>query len=143
MNCRKILVVEDSELLHRMYDLVLARYRNRGAKIVHAMNGLEGLNLLPQHTDTDLVILDLNMPEMDGLEFLSRIKQRPTFSGIPVIIITTEGREEQTVSGLKAGAAGYLTKPFEPRELHGLIDKLFPQDAMAGEAGAGKRGLNK
>jgi two-component system, chemotaxis family, chemotaxis protein CheY len=143
MKCRKILVVEDSELLHRMYDLVLARYRNRGAKIVHAMNGLEGLDLLPRNPDTDLIILDLNMPEMDGLEFLRRIKLLPTFSAVPVIIITTEGREEQTIHGLRSGAKGYLTKPFEPRELHGLIDKLFPHDLFPEEAGSEKRSLRE
>ena len=143
MSCRKILVVEDSELLHRMYDLVLARYRNRGAKIVHAMNGLEGLNLLPQHPDTDLIVLDINMPGMGGLEFLEKIKEKPAHKHIPVIIITTEGKEEQTLRGLRSGARGYLTKPFEPRELHDLIDKLFPHNLFPAEAGSEKRDSRK
>jgi len=143
MNCRKILVVEDSELLHRMYDLVFGRYRNRGTKIVHAMNGLDGLNLLPQHPDTDLIVLDINMPGMGGLEFLDRVKQEPTFKHIPVIIVTTEGKEEQTLRGLRAGARGYLTKPFEPRDLHDLIDKLFPRDLIPLDAGSERRGLRE
>jgi len=140
MSIRKIMVVEDSELLHRMYDLVLSRYKNRGAKVVHATDGREGLKMLPEHPDTDLILLDINMPGMNGLEFLQRVKQDGHFRQIPVIIITTEGREEQTIHGLRAGARAYLTKPFEPMELHGLIDKLFPEVMVPEHPGSRPKG---
>ena len=122
---QKVLVVEDSVLLHKMYDLILMRYRDRGATVVHAFNGKEALVQLNDHPDTDLIILDINMPVMSGLEFLNYRGQTKVFQGIPVILVTTEGREEDTRRGLSAGARAYLSKPFHPNDLHKLIDKIF------------------
>lgn len=122
---QKVLIVEDSELLHKMYDLILMRYRNQGAAVVHAFNGKEALVQLNDHPDTDLIILDINMPVMSGLEFLNHRNKTKVFTGIPVILVTTEGREEDTERGLKAGARAYLSKPFHPNDLHKLIEKIF------------------
>lgn len=122
---KKILVVEDSELLHKMYDLIFMRHRNIGTLILHAFNGQEGLSKLNEHPDTDIIILDINMPVMSGLEFLQSCKRQRAFQKIPVIIITTEGKKEDTVRGLEAGARAYLTKPFDGAALYRLIDKIF------------------
>src|SRR5437870_3739920 len=89
----KILVVDDSELLHRMYDLVLARYRMKGCRVLHASNGREALAELAAHPDTDLVLLDINMPVMSGLEFLEYCKREKLFRDVDVIVISTEGSE--------------------------------------------------
>lgn len=133
MSMHKILIVEDSELLHRMYDLILLRYRKAGAKIVHANNGREALGKLNAHPDVDLIILDINMPVMSGLEFLTHCKQEKVFQGIPVIIVSTEGKEEDTLRGLKAGAKGYVTKPFQAVDLYRMIDRIFIDDAVVEE----------
>ena len=116
---KKILVVEDSKLVHKMYELML-----RPHEIVHCYDGHEALQNLGDHPDTELILLDLNMPRMSGLEFLGHIKADPVFSLIPVVIVSTEGKEEDTIRGLKLGAKGYVKKPFQASELHGLIEKI-------------------
>jgi two-component system chemotaxis response regulator CheY len=119
---RKILAVDDSALIHQMYKLFLSRYKN--CKLVSAMNGLEALEKLSQEEGIDLILLDINMPVMNGLEFLQRILKEPAYQNIPVIIISTEGKEEDTIRGLKMGAKGYVKKPFQASELHSLIEKI-------------------
>lgn len=119
MRLDKILVVDDSRLVHRLMQTML-----KGKELVGARSGLEGLAVLEDNPDTDLILLDINMPEMNGLEFLERVKSDPALSGIPVIIVSTEGKEEDTERGLAAGAAAYVKKPFRPDELHSVIDSL-------------------
>jgi two-component system chemotaxis response regulator CheY len=119
---RKILAVDDSALIHQMYKLFLSRYKN--CKLISAMNGLEALDKLGQEEGIDLILLDINMPVMNGLEFLQRLQKEPAYQAIPVIIISTEGKEEDTIRGLKMGAKGYVKKPFQASELHGLIEKI-------------------
>jgi two-component system chemotaxis response regulator CheY len=75
--------------------------------------------------DIDLILLDINMPVMNGVQFLEKASMIGIVSRIPVIVISTEGKEEDTIRGLKLGARGYLTKPFHPTALHALIDKIF------------------
>jgi two-component system chemotaxis response regulator CheY len=119
---RKILAVDDSALIHQMYKLFLSRYKN--CKLVSAMNGLEALDKLGQEEGIDLILLDINMPVMNGLEFLQRVQKETAYKDIPVIIISTEGKEEDTIRGLKMGARGYVKKPFQASELHSLIEKI-------------------
>lgn len=125
MNIGKIMVVEDSELLHRMYDLIFMRYTRNGTKVVHAVNGRDALNKLSDHPDTDIIILDINMPVMSGLEFLYHCQKENVFKHIPVIIISTEGKEEDTLRGLRAGAKGYIKKPFQPSDLYKIMEEVF------------------
>jgi two-component system chemotaxis response regulator CheY len=122
MPLRKILAVDDSALIHQMYKLFLSRYKN--CKLISAMNGLEALDKLGQEDGIDLILLDINMPVMNGLEFLQRVQKEQAYQQIPVIIISTEGKEEDTIRGLKMGAKGYVKKPFQASELHGLIEKI-------------------
>jgi two-component system chemotaxis response regulator CheY len=114
-----VLVVDDSKLMHRMYEVMLRDYA-----VVYALDGQEGLDRLRTEGDVDLVLLDINMPRMNGLEFLAAAKQDPVLAGIPVVIISTEGREEDTARGLEAGAAAYITKPFRSEEIRSVIEKL-------------------
>src|SRR5512147_1334427 len=107
MSLRKILIAEDSELLHRMYDVVFRQQRASGSELLHAYNGKEALTLLTQHPDVDLILLDINMPVMSGLEFLQHCRQEQVFRQIPVIVISTEGKKDDTVRALQAGARGY------------------------------------
>ena len=124
---RKILAVDDSALIHQMYKLFLSRYKN--CKLVSAMNGLEALDKLGQEEGIDLILLDINMPVMNGLEFLQRVQKENAYKDIPVIIISTEGKEEDTIRGLKMGARGYVKKPFQASELHSLIEKITVREA--------------
>jgi two-component system chemotaxis response regulator CheY len=119
MKPKKVLVVDDSKLLHRMFEMMLRQY-----PLVHAYDGREALDRLAEHKDVDLILLDINMPRMNGLEFLAAVKANAEFARIPVIIITTEGTEDDTQRGMDAGASAYVKKPFRNEELLGVINRI-------------------
>lgn len=129
MSLKKVLVVDDSELVHKMHGLVLARYQ--GCEILHSYNGNQALEMLHKHPDVQLILLDINMPIMDGLRFLEARNQLGVFTSIPVIIISTEGKEGDTKRGIEAGAVAYVTKPFRPAQLQAIIDGLFDEKVPA------------
>jgi len=121
---KKVLVVDDSKLLHRMFEMMLRQY-----PLVHAYDGREALDRLAENKDVDLILLDINMPRMNGLEFLAEIKKQAQYASIPVVIITTEGSEDDTHRGLEAGASAYVKKPFRNEELLGVINRLSASTA--------------
>ena len=116
---RKVLVVDDSKLLHRMFEMMLRQY-----PLVHAYDGKEALQRLSENGDVDLVLLDMNMPKMNGLELLEAMKADAAMKKIPVVLVTTEGSDEQTQRGLEAGAAAYVKKPFKNEELIAVVQRL-------------------
>jgi two-component system, chemotaxis family, chemotaxis protein CheY len=116
---RKVLVVDDSKLLHRMFEMMLRQY-----PLVHAYDGKEALQQLKENRDVDLVLLDMNMPKMNGLELLEAMKADKEMKKIPVVLVTTEGSDEQTQRGLEAGAAAYVKKPFKNEELIAVVQRL-------------------
>jgi len=119
---KKVLAVDDSTLIQQMYKMVLMRYR---CEIIQALNGQDGLDKLEKHPDVNMMLVDINMPLMNGLEFIQKVKAAEKFKSIPIIIVSTEGKEEDTQRGLALGASGYVKKPFQPSDLHSLISKLF------------------
>jgi CheY-like chemotaxis protein len=120
---KKVMVVDDSALMHQMYKMALTRYN---CTLVSAKNGQEGLDQLARHPDIDLILLDINMPVMGGLEFLQKVKALGTHAAVPIVLQSTEGKEEDTKRGMEMGASGYLTKPIRTAALHAMIDKLVP-----------------
>jgi len=123
---KKILVVEDSRLVHKMYEVML-----RPIILLSAFDGREGLDKLRQSTDVDLIILDINMPKMTGLEFLAQVKAIPDLAKIPVIIVSTEGKEEEVARGLQSGAAAYLRKPFQREDLLRIVNRFESKQPAA------------
>ena len=119
MKPRKVLVVDDSKLLHRIFDLLL-----RDCTVVHAGDGIEGLERLAQNPDVELVLLDMNMPRMNGLEFLTKVRANPLTAKLAIIIITTEGQDSAVERGMQAGATAYVRKPFRNEELKAVIEGL-------------------
>jgi len=115
---KKILVVDDSKLMHKMFEVMLRQY-----PLVNAHDGKNGLDQLESHDDIDLVLLDINMPNMNGLEFLEAVRKNGRLDELTVIIISTEGTEEDTARGLEAGATAYIKKPFQTDELLAVITK--------------------
>jgi CheY-like chemotaxis protein len=115
----KVLAVDDSDLMHRMYDVML-----RGVPLLHARDGHEALERLAQHPDIDLVLLDINMPNMNGFELLAELGARGAVPGLAVIVVTVAGGEADASRGLAAGAAAYLTKPFRGEEVRAAIARL-------------------
>ena len=129
---RKVLVVDDSKLMHKMYEVMLRQY-----PLVYALDGREALDRLRTHADVDIVLLDINMPTMNGLEFLAEMKADPALAGVPVIIISTVGREEDTARGLEAGASAYIKKPFAREEILDVITRLERLDSSEGGTAEG------
>jgi len=121
---RKVLVVDDSKLMHKMYEVMLRQY-----PLVYASDGRQALERLKDHADIDLVLLDINMPNMNGLEFLAELRSDAARADLPVIIISTEGREEDTARGLEAGATEYIKKPFHSEEILEVISRLEKKGA--------------
>lgn len=119
MKPSKVLVVDDSELIHKMFRVIFGE-----ADVVCALDGRQALDGLAGNPDVDLIILDINMPRMDGLQFLDKIKEDRAFSEIPVVIVSTEGEEEDTIRGLEAGAAAYVKKPFRPEQVAEIVTRL-------------------
>jgi len=116
---KKVLVIDDSKLIHKMFEVML-----RGFNLTHATDGQEGLQRLAEHADIDLVLLDINMPKMNGLEFLEEMRRNTAFNEIPVVVVSTEGKEEDTERAMEAGADAYIKKPFQTDSILKVISEL-------------------
>ena len=118
-----ILVVDDSSTMRKLVNFAIKK-KFPTSNIVEAEDGLKALELLPTQ-DFKLIIADLNMPKMNGFEFVSIVKQGPATASIPVIFLTTEAGEKEREKGMELGAAAYLTKPFKPNELQSLLESII------------------
>ena len=127
------LVVDDSRLHHQMYKVVFTRGILAGSTVYTATNGREGYDLLAAHPELTLVFLDLNMPEMNGLELLARRRADSLHTHIPIVLVTTEGTPEDEARGRAAGAWDYLRKPFQPADLERIVARALVQ-ATSGTA---------
>jgi two-component system chemotaxis response regulator CheY len=96
--------------------------------VVEAGNGIEGVAALKQQ-QVDVIILDLHMPEMDGISFLRTVKEHPTWTNIPVIIISSDGEAKQIDEAKRLGACSYVTKPFRVDGLRQALQSAFPARA--------------
>ena len=123
------LFVDDSALHHQMYRLIFSRGALAGNTLYHATNGREGYALLSQHPELTLVFLDLNMPEMNGLELLARRAAERLHPHIPVVLVTTESTEEDEARARSAGAWDYLRKPFQPADVERLVTRALAEAA--------------
>lgn len=110
---RRILVVEDSPMMCRMYRLVLGAAND----LLFAANGAEGLDVAAQEPELDLLIVDINMPQMDGLEFVRRLRRELGMTRPPVLVSSTESADEDRAAAREAGANGFLAKPWTPQQL--------------------------
>lgn len=112
---QKVLSVDDSGVMRRIIGRTVDVL---GYGFLEASNGVEGLGVLAKHhADIALIILDVNMPEMDGFEFLARVKASPQFQAIPVMMLTTESERGKIIQAIQAGAVNYICKPFTPEDL--------------------------
>ena len=112
-----ILIVEDSASMRAFIASTLGALDD--FKIFEVATGFEALRLLPRYK-FNLILVDINMPDINGLELLSFIKNNEEYKNIPVIIISTEGSEKDQKKGLSLGADEYLVKPFDPKSLQKL-----------------------
>ena len=119
----RILVVEDSETMRSLIASSLEEL-DLPLKICEAASGFEALRILPRE-DIDLVVTDINMPDINGLELLSFVRSNARYRDVPVVIVSTEGSERDRDKGLGLGADAYLVKPFEPEVLRQAVGDLL------------------
>ena len=118
---KKVLTVDDSPSVRKMVEFSL---KSKGYVMGSAGDGMEALDQLGQE-EFDAIILDVNMPRMNGLEFLEKVKNDENFAGIPVIMLTTEGQDEDRDKAMALGATAYIVKPFKPTQLLNLLDDIL------------------
>ncbi len=118
---KRVLVVEDDDRVRKVEALILACEQ---LEIIEASGGREALDLLDKEP-FDLVVLDLMMPEVDGMQVLSAIRQRPETEDLPVVLVTAKNTDRDMLEGFKGGANYYITKPFEPRELVDSVELIL------------------
>lgn len=119
---KKILVVDDSAIMRSL--VVSALEEIDGVETVEACNGYEALKALPQHT-FDMIITDINMPEINGLEIVHFVKSNESYKKIPTIIISTDHGEAEVKKGLSLGANRYFIKPFEMERLKDTVREFL------------------
>lgn len=122
-----VLIVDDSSVMRKIVERALRQAGLNLAKVVEAGSGREGLEALGRDR-VDLIVSDINMPSMDGLEFLRQMQSQGLARGAPVVMITTESGEEHVREALSAGAQGYIRKPFTPDQVR---ERVLPLLASA------------
>ncbi len=119
---KTVLIVEDSATTRSMIRSILEEFDE--IETVEAASGFEALKQLPAHK-VDLVVTDINMPDINGLELINFMRRDERYEKIPIIIISTERSEEDKKRGVALGADAYITKPFDPEDLQGLVKEMF------------------
>jgi len=120
---KKVLTVDDSDMVRTMYRLALRHFED--CRVVAANNGREALERLAEESGYDLILLDVNMPVMNGLEFLETFKRKRLPLPAPVIVVSAEGQEVDVKQAMALGATGNLIKPFQSGSLLDLVDAVF------------------
>jgi len=122
MSVRTVMIVEDSPTMRQLLIFALKRLKN--LRVVEAGDGVEALKKLNQEK-MDLFIIDINMPVMDGLKLISILRQNPEYKDVPIVIVTTEGAEEDRRRALALGANVYITKPVHSATLLKTVSELL------------------
>lgn len=119
---KTIVILDDSTSLRQVLAMSL---RNAGYRVIEAENGVDALKKIETEERIDMFISDLNMPEMDGLEFVSRIRGMQNLMYIPILMLTTENSESKKAQGIEMGVRAWLIKPFMPDQILSLVAKIL------------------
>jgi two-component system, chemotaxis family, chemotaxis protein CheY len=118
---KTIMTVDDSASLRQMVGLVL---RGGGYAVVEAVDGADALSKL-RGQELHLFLSDINMPNMDGIEFTRRLRAMPEYKFVPIVLLTTESHPEKKQQGKAAGATAWIVKPFNPDQLLAVVNKVM------------------
>jgi len=118
---KTILTVDDSATVRQMAGLVL---RGAGYEVIEAIDGVDALSKMTGQ-ELNLILTDLNMPNMDGLELTRRVRTLPNYKFVPVVLLTTESQPEKKQEGKAAGATAWIVKPFNPDQLLAVVKKVI------------------
>jgi len=127
-----ILIVDDSSSIRRLLKKVLELSGIELGEVLEASNGLEALEVLKREW-VDFILCDIHMPKMDGIQFLRELKRDEVLSRIPVIMVSTEGREEIVQEVKALGIRAYVKKPFSPEEIREVIENLIGEEFSKNE----------
>ncbi len=116
-----IMTADDSASMRQMISFTL---KQAGYTVVEAVDGKDALGKLDA-TSIDMLITDLNMPNVDGIELIKQVRSRQAFKFIPVVMLTTESADDKKQAGKAAGATGWIVKPFAPEQLLSVIKKVL------------------
>lgn len=119
---RKILIVDDSRT---MRDMVTFTLKSEGHQVIEAEDGEHALQQLGGQS-IDLVITDVNMPKMDGITLVGKLRSQPQYKTAPILVLTTESDDSMRQKGRAAGATGWIVKPFDPDKLITIVNKVCP-----------------
>jgi two-component system chemotaxis response regulator CheY len=121
MNMATILAVDDSASMRQMVSFTL---KGAGYEVIDAVDGVDALNKAKQQA-VNLVITDVNMPNMDGITLISELRKLPNYKFTPLLMLTTESAPEKKQAGKAAGATGWIVKPFNPDQLLATVKKVI------------------
>ncbi len=116
---KRIMTVDDSSSVRQMVGFTL---KDAGYEVVEAVDGKDALTKLSG--TVDMIITDLNMPNMDGIEFIRQVRALPNYKFVPIVMLTTESQAEKKQVGKEAGATGWIVKPFKPDQLLAVVKKV-------------------
>jgi two-component system, chemotaxis family, chemotaxis protein CheY len=119
-----VLIVDDSAAIRKILQRVLTQTEVPLGQVHEAGDGVEALNVLKSN-QVNLILSDINMPNMDGLQLLSQIKSQDAYKAVPVIMITTEGNQTKVMEAVQLGAAGYVRKPFTAEQIKEKLTGLI------------------
>jgi len=122
---KTILIIDDSSVMRKIIERALRQVGLETATVLEASNGSEALEVLKTNGTIDLILSDINMPVMDGLEFLRQKTSQGLAKGVPVVMITTEGSEQHVKEALANGAKNYIRKPFTPEQVKERVTPLL------------------
>jgi two-component system chemotaxis response regulator CheY len=117
---KTLLIIDDSASMRQMVTFTL---KDAGYNVIAANNGKDALSKL-EGAKVEMVITDLNMPEMDGIEFIRQMRSKAGYKFLPIVMLTTESQESKKQAGRQAGASGWLVKPFRPEQLIDVVKKF-------------------
>jgi two-component system, chemotaxis family, chemotaxis protein CheY len=118
---KTIMAVDDSASVRQMVSFTL---KDAGYNVIEAMDGQDALTKL-KGTTVHMVVTDLNMPNLDGLEFIRALRSMPAFQFVPIIMLTTESQMGKKQAGKSAGATGWIVKPFQPEQLIAVVKRVL------------------
>jgi two-component system chemotaxis response regulator CheY len=125
MQTARVLVVDDSAVMRKIVVRSLRQAGLEMTEVFEAGNGSEALAVAQEHPALDLILSDINMPVMDGVEFVRKLRGMESAQHIPVIMVTTEAGEARVVQALSSGASGYIRKPFTPEQIEQRVMPLL------------------
>ena len=121
---RKVLIVDDSATMRKILMRSLRQAAVKLEEVLEAANGVEALEQIASNPDIELILSDINMPEMGGIDLVKNVRTTKSADELPILMVTTEGGSGMVAAAMDGGANGYVTKPFTPDTLKDALQRI-------------------